>query len=173
MHTPSPELLKSIQEPFFQEVLSLSQSKPVLVAFLRHFGCIFCREMVADISELKPSLEAMGIEVAFVHVGSEDDAREFFKEFGLEEELRLSDPESQYYKLFGLSQQSFFKMLSLATIKNSVRAMKSGNRQGGIKGNPKAMPGLFLISKGIVVKIFVHKNPGDKPDLLDFLEDAP
>ena len=172
MQTPSPELLRSIQEPFFQEVLLLSQNKLVLVAFLRHFGCIFCREMVSETSELKSVLEAKGVVVAFVHIGSEADALEFFKDFGLENELRLSDPDSQYYKLFGLSQQSFFKMLSLATIQNSLRAMKSGYRQGRIKSDPKTMPGLFLISKGIVVKKFVHENPGDKPDLLDFLEDA-
>ncbi len=172
MHTPLPETLNSLKDPFFQKVLADSQEQPVLVAFLRHFGCLFCREMVADISEISPALEALGVEVAFVHVGTEEDASIFFKEFGLEDKLRLSDPGSEMYKVFGLNQQSFLKMISVATIRNGFRALRSGTRQGGVKGNPKAMPGLFLISKGQVVNKFVHKNPGDKPDVLEFIEDS-
>lgn len=173
MQKTSPDLLNDIEEPFFREVQSRSHDKPVLVAFLRHFGCIFCREMVADISQQMPMLDAKGIEVAFVHVGSEADAKEFFTEFGMEDKLRFSDPESRYYTVFGVNQQSLLRMLSPETFKNGLRAINSGNRQGKVQGNPKAMPGLFLISKGVVVKKYIHRNPGDKPNLADFIGSEP
>nr|WP_256200529.1 hypothetical protein [Verrucomicrobium spinosum] len=37
---------------------ALSQQSPVLVVFLRHAGCTFCREALADIARVRPAIEA-------------------------------------------------------------------------------------------------------------------
>ena len=37
----------------FDNLKMLSDEKPVLLVFLRHFGCVFCKEAMADLSKLK------------------------------------------------------------------------------------------------------------------------
>lgn len=171
MKNPTPELLTSIEEPFFADLTKRSYEHPVLLVFLRHFGCIFCRELVTELSELEPTLEALEIELAFVHVGTDQDADEFFSQFGLPNVARFSDPQSKYYDKFGLKQMPLVGMISFATIAGSIRALKSGMRQGKTKGNPKMMPGLFFVSQGKIVRKFIHKSPGDRPDIMALIEE--
>jgi len=170
MNNPTPDLLRSLDVPFFSDLSRRSQEHPVLLVFLRHFGCIFCRELVTELGELRPKLNELDIELAFVHVGSDLDADEFFTEFKLPDVARFSDPQSEYYEKFGLKQMPLTAMVSFATIAGSIRALKSGVRQGKTTGNPKMMPGLFFVSDGKIVRSFIHKSPGDKPDIMAFVK---
>jgi peroxiredoxin len=171
MLTPTAETMSEIQEPFFEQLLERSKDHQVFLVFLRHFGCLFCREMVSDLKSVLPAFEALEIEIAFVHVGTDDQADVFFKEYGFPNAARFSDPESRIYEIFGLQEVSMAKLMSVATFAGSIRALRSGARQGKVQGNPKMMPGIFVISDGHVVKKFVHESPGDKPDLMALIED--
>ncbi|MFM7090710.1 MAG: AhpC/TSA family protein, partial [Bacteroidota bacterium] len=51
-----------------ETLLNLSNNNPVLLVFLRHFGCIFCKEALIDISKSKADIEAGGISIVFVHM---------------------------------------------------------------------------------------------------------
>ncbi len=166
----SPPDLSSIDAPFFSDLAKRSNNHPVLLVFLRHFGCIFCRELVTELSELRPTLNEMDIELAFVHVGTDQASDEFFTRFKLPKVARFSDPQSEYYEKFGLKQMTLAGMVSFATIAGSIRALKSGGRQGKTEGNPKMMPGLFFVSHGKIVRSFIHKSPGDKPDIMAFVK---
>jgi len=171
MLTPTVETLSEIREPFFDALLERSKDHQVFLVFLRHFGCLFCREMVADLKSVEPTFEALDIEIAFVHVGTEEQASVFFREYGFPDAARFSDPESRIYELFGLKEISLAKLATVATISGSIRALRSGARQGKIQGNQKMMPGIFVISDGQVVRKFVHESPGDKPDLMALIEE--
>ncbi len=49
---------------------SLSLFGPVLVVFLRHSGCTFCRESLADIARGRAAIEANGTRIVIVHMAS-------------------------------------------------------------------------------------------------------
>ena len=50
-------------------LLELLDESPVLLIFLRHFGCSFCRQTLDDVSRIRGVIEAQGIRPVFVHLG--------------------------------------------------------------------------------------------------------
>jgi peroxiredoxin len=79
-------------------LLSLLDEKPMLLIFLRHFGCSFCREAIADVAKAMPELNRRGVRPVFVHMGSPERARTFFTRFRIPEVERVSDPKMALYQ---------------------------------------------------------------------------
>lgn len=72
------------------ELQSLWKDQPVVLFFLRRFGCQICRWTAAEISKLEPELRASG--VALVGIGSEEFGLKEFKDGGFfkgRKELRM------------------------------------------------------------------------------------
>lgn len=55
---------------------ALSHETPTLVVFLRHLNCIYCRESLAELKRLRGQIEAAGVRIAAVHMGTEAQAKE-------------------------------------------------------------------------------------------------
>src|SRR6201982_1429811 len=87
-------------------LLTLTQATPVLLVFLRHFGCSFCRQAVSQVSSLRPELEARGVRPVFVHLGTPERAKPYFDYYDLADVERISDPGAVIYQdpLFGLTR---------------------------------------------------------------------
>ena len=49
-------------------LLKLSLKGPVLLTFLRHFGCIFCREALHDLADRKEKILQANITLVLVHM---------------------------------------------------------------------------------------------------------
>lgn len=62
------------------ELQSLWHDQPVVLFFLRRFGCQVCRWTAAEISKLEPDLRANG--VALVGIGPEEFGLQEFKQGG-------------------------------------------------------------------------------------------
>src|SRR5436190_5408253 len=76
----------------------LSAVQPVLVVFLRHSGCAFCREALSDLQRERSKIEGSGTSIALVHMVSNDEAAVFFKPYGLDDVPRFSDPQRKLYE---------------------------------------------------------------------------
>lgn len=154
------------------DVLSLSKQRPVLLVFLRHFGCVFCREAIHDLSQMRITIEESGNQLVFVHMSDEDTAVKYFNEYNLNEVNHISDPECRFYASFGLTKGSFVQLMGL---KNMTRGFEA-SFQKGIFPNHKfigdgfQMPGVFLIKNGEIEKSFIHKFAGEKPDYLGMID---
>ena len=62
------QLFSSMMTNVGRNLKDLSMERPVMLVFLRHFGCTFCREALADISKKREVLESMGAKLVFVHM---------------------------------------------------------------------------------------------------------
>ena len=62
------DLLRAYTSQTGQTLAALAE-RPLFLVFLRHFGCTFCREAVADLAGKRQSIEAKGAPLAFVHLG--------------------------------------------------------------------------------------------------------
>ena len=80
----------------------LSARGPLLLVFLRHFGCPLCQEMVADVAARRAAMAASGTTVVFVHMHPEPQAAAFFARFGVSDLQRVSDPARTLYRAFGV-----------------------------------------------------------------------
>ena len=147
-------------------IYDVSFQNRVMVIFLRHFGCIFCKEALFDIAKKKRSLEEKGIRVVFVHMAPREVAVEYFKTFGLKEIDQISDPECKIYQSFGLLKGTSSQLMGL---KNWYRGFEVSVGKGievSIKqiGDAFQMPGVFIIKDGDIKQNFIHKTAADRPD---------
>src|ERR1700721_2645179 len=88
------QALASISTESGVSLLELTEASPVLLVFLRHFGCSFCRKAISDVAELAPELERRGVRPVFVHLGTAEIAKAHFDYYGLSDVERVNDPEA-------------------------------------------------------------------------------
>ncbi len=161
-----PALLSAYTSQTGQSLASLIAARPVFLVFLRHFGCTFCREAVADLAEKRGPIEAQGASLAFVHLGTEEKASWFFKPYGLLDVPRFGDPQGNLYQAFGLVRAELRQYLNSESIMRMFGAWMRGHFVGFPAGDVIRMPGAFLLQQGEIRKAFRHKLVSDRPDYL-------
>ena len=157
-----------------QTIEQLSKSTPVLLVFLRHAGCTFCREALADIAEQRRSIEAGGTRVVLVHMGTEEHAAKLLKKYGLQDVSRISDPSQSLYRAFGLNRGSFMGLFGPKVLLRGFEAgILKGHGAGRLVGDGFQMPGVFLVYHGEVLRSYRHQSAADRPQYCRFAEDEP
>jgi peroxiredoxin len=160
-----PALLAAYTSQSGQTLATLAE-RPLFLVFLRHFGCTFCREAVADLAEKRHTIEGKGVPLAFVHLGTEEKARWFFKPYDMLDVPRFSDPDGRLYQAFGLLRAELRQYLNSESILRMLSAWLRGHFVGFPAGDIERMPGAFLIDRGEIQKAFRHKLVSDRPDYL-------
>lgn len=161
-------LLKSAETGESVELQSLWQNQPVVLFFLRRFGCQVCRWMAAEISKLEPDLRANG--VALVGVGPEEFGVKEFQEGGFLKGSIYIDEEKKNYKALGFKRYTALSVIP-AAVGKKVRDVASKAKADGIQGNFSGdllqSGGMLIVAKGgeKVLLHFIQDSPGDQPPL--------
>ncbi len=114
--------------------------KPLILVFLRHFGCIFCREQIAELREFRSE------NIIFVSMGRIQEASDFKRKMEIPQ-VMISDPNKLLYEAFGLRRGSFGQILNPTLTRKSIRLMQSGHKFGVLKHDPWMMAGVFRIEQ--------------------------
>ena len=172
---PDPDLVALFSDARTESgrsVLELLDETPVMLIFLRHFGCSFSRETIHDISKAKPDLDRRGVRPIFVHMGSPERARPFFQRFGLADVERVSDPEMKLYQapVFHLLKSTVLPHFfgAQAYLKLFKRTLWRYGAGGPGKEDPTQLPGIFFLKNRAIHRAFRHKNLGDRIDYTVF-----
>ncbi len=152
-----------------ESLAQMAEQSPVMLVFLRHFGCSFCREAISDISQRRKRLEKQGVRIVFVHMSPKrETAERFFRKYKLFPIDHISDPEKQFYRAFGLGRGTPGQLFGLM---NWIRGFEAGVVEGHGFANQSEdfgdgfqMPGVFVLHKGEVLHSFVHRHAWDRPD---------
>lgn len=160
------EILEVIFTNKGNDLRSITEQNCVMLVFLRHFGCTFCREALDDFSKIKDELDNRNIKLVFVHMAEEYHGNDYLKEYGLENEEHISDPDMSLYEYFGLQKGGFRELYGLK-VWSRVIGLKYGTEARKPLGNMRQMPGVFAIQNGKVINSFIHKSAADKPDYLE------
>lgn len=150
----------------------LSDQSPVLIVFLRHFGCVFCKESLTEISKIKSQFDSKGIKLVLVHMSDYKTADAYFKKYKLYNPENLSDPECKIYATFGLLKGSFSQLFGLKTM---IRGFQLATTKQIFPemvrvGDGFQMPGIFLIKNAVVIESFIHNSVADKPNYQSFIQ---
>jgi peroxiredoxin len=145
----------------------LSRQKPVLLVFLRHAGCTFCRETLSDLARDRAGIEAGGTQIALAHMGSPDSFAVFTAPYGLDTLPAVSDPERRLYRALGLRRGSLHQLLGWRVWIRGAQAFFKGHGIGTLQGDGAQMPGAFLIQNGRVAARYIHQTAADRPDYTD------
>lgn len=157
-------LLKEFKDCNNKSLYEISCDKKTLVVFLRHSGCIFCRETLSDLSSMLKNGELDEYNLVLVHMSCETDARRLFEKYGLASVSQISDSDQILYKMFGLKRGNMVQLFGPKNWIRGISAMFSGNFQGKVEGDGFQMPGIFVLDKGEIIRSFIHKSAADKPD---------
>lgn len=149
----------------------MAKEDQLLIVFLRHFGCPFCKESLLQLAEYRKELEAKGIRIVLVYMVNDKIASEYLSDYGLNDMAQVSDPEEIFYKSFQLKRGSFTQLFGLKVWTRWVElGLKKKLFNTKPEGDVAQMPGIFLLNEGRVVKQFVHRSVADTPDYAMFLE---
>jgi len=158
-------VLKTIQTNQGRSLSEASGKKAVMLVFLRHFGCVFCREAMKDIGKRKSEWEEKNITVILVHMSDEETASKYFKQYGVEGFEHISDPSTKLYATFGLGKGRVSQLFGLKNFirgfETTVKGIPIGLRQ---IGDGFQMPGVFLIRNSMIMDSYIHASAADRPD---------
>lgn len=167
----APDILSEMITNEGHSLVSLSAKKPVLLVFLRHFGCTFCREALADISRERQNIEKTGSQIVFVHMTDHDIAERYFQRYGLTGAEHVSDPTCRFYEGFGLLKGSFNQLFGLQSwIRGFSAGVLTGHGIGPQLGDGFQMPGVFVLFQGAIKESFIHKLASERPDYVGLIE---
>lgn len=105
-----------------EEVLisSLWREGPVVLVFVRHFGCISCRGHIDQVWNMREKIQKNGTKIFFIGSGSAYLISQFKKENNLESAVIFTDPTLATFKASGLIHTNTQDLdhLSLKAIKD-------------------------------------------------------
>lgn len=104
----APDLTLQDVEGHPVRLSALWQSRVLILAFTRHFGCPQCKDMVDQLVNASAKFEQKRLGLAIVTQASPEEAR-LFCEQRAPGVLCLADPERQAYRAYGLERASLWQ----------------------------------------------------------------
>lgn len=118
--------------------------------------------MVHDLRRERGRSEAFP-ETVLVFQADREQGRRFFDEHWPEARA-IADPERALYSAFGLRRGGWGELLGPSVWKAGWRALRKGHGIGRPVGDPRVLPGLFLIRDTVVVWRHDFAHAGEHPD---------
>lgn len=137
-----------------------------LLLCVRHSGCTFCREELADFYHYEQKFHSLGVKTAVVHMGSNESGEDLKEKYQLHSTIFVSDPQRQLYRLFELPRGTFSQLFGL---KNWIRGFKAGilkgHGVGALEGDGMQLGGVVSLIDGEYKVLHRSAYAGDLGDL--------
>lgn len=151
-----------------KSIAELSADSPLLLLFLRHSGCTFCREALADLSKQQTRLRDAGVKVVLVHQGDPAKADTEFAVHDLADVDRISDPMCRLYRAYDLHRGRFGQLFGPRVWWRGFQAaILDRHGVGKLDGDGFQMPGAFLVHQNEIVRSYRHQTAADRPDVCE------
>jgi peroxiredoxin len=156
-----------------EDLLALSRKQRLLVVFLRHAGCTFCREALSELQTQRERIEAAGAKIVLVHMSSAERGKQLASNYGLDDTFLVSDPDRRLYEAFELRRGNAWQLFGPAVWwRGLVAGIMKGHGVGMLEGDGFQMPGAFLVQGGVILRAFRHSSAGDRPDYCELASKA-
>jgi hypothetical protein len=158
-----------------RSLLELVDESAVLLIFLRHFGCAFCRQALDQVSQIRAQIAALGTQPVFVHLGTPERAKLYFDYYQLSTVERVGNPDASLYRhpVFALSRMNpYLNLLSLKVWKGWLSGALRKYGIGRIEEDGHQMPGVFFLKDRRIVRGFRYETIADEPDYLKLIGPA-
>lgn len=146
-------------------LVQLAEASPVLLVFLRHSGCPFCREALSDIARARQSIESSGTKIVLVHMADSAAIDCRLRKYSLQNVERICDAEQSLYRAFGLKRGNAWQLLGpKVVVRGFHAAFFSRHGLGRFTADVAQMPGVFMLDRSGIVRRFRHRSAADRPD---------
>ncbi|SRR6266568_5672047 len=156
-----------------RSLLEVVDQSPVLLIFLRHFGCAFCRQALDQVSQIREQITARGVSPVFVHLGSPERAKPYFDYYQLSDVERVSNPDASLYQhsAFHLSRSNpYLHLVNPAVWKGWLKGALRKYGIGMIQEDAHQMPGVFFLKDRRIARGFRYETIADEPDYLKLIK---
>jgi hypothetical protein len=145
-----------------QGLAEMSRGRDVLVVFLRHAGCTFCRETLDELSKRREEWTAKKIQPVVVHMGSPGEGNAMMARWGLSDIPHISDPDCRLFQAYQLPRGTFGQLFGLRVwIEGFRAAILKGYGFGKLVGDGFQMSGACLIRDGKTVSTAASRDAAD------------
>ncbi|MFN0132423.1 MAG: SelL-related redox protein [Phycisphaerales bacterium] len=160
------QALDDLRDDAGRSLRAITDERPTLVVLLRHAGCTFCKQTLADLARQQATIERAGVGVAVVGMSPSSAAlRAFGEQYGLASAKYLADPDRRLYRALELRRGRFLQLFGPRVWVEGVRSALRGHGVGRLVGDGFQMPGAFVIHRGSVIRAYRHETAADRPDL--------
>lgn len=136
--------------------------RTVVLVFVRHFGCVFCKQQIAEMGLLLDRVRRMGADIVVIGHGSVEEARAFRDEEQLTLPL-LTDPSRVSYCALEM-RRGLTSVLRPSVFTRALASWRAGFRQSRVAGDPLQQGGVVVIARGGVEGLrYVSQGAGDHP----------
>src|ERR1700694_3530080 len=146
----------------------LWRAHQAVIVWLRHYGCVFCREQALEMRTALPAIEKGGGELVFIGNGGPRYAKAFKESFAPDVRV-LTDPDLRSYRTIG-ARSGILNTVGPQAWRAGIRALRSGARQTSVKGHPFQQGGVMVLTRGDrIVYSHVSRAAGDHPPVASVL----
>lgn len=158
----------------------LWSERPAVLVFLRHFGCVFCRQLAVDIHRHRHEFDEADVQLVVIGFGTPEQGRGFLKTQNVDLKLLL-DPDRKVYELAGAKVATLNEVIGplqvwrglKATIMSRMRQGSIAVHQGRIVGHAAQLGGVLVIAPdGSVRYAYLSEESGDNPPAREVLAAA-
>lgn len=151
---------------------SLWADQPVLLVLVRHYGCLFCRQQLADLRPVWSRIVASGVQPIVIGNGTPLMAEAFAEESGLEVPL-YTNPGREVYAALGTKRPGLSAFINPRLYWNGLRAALGGFFPRPPKGDAAQLGGVFLVRPGGEMPYAYRSDlAGDHPSAAELLRVA-
>lgn len=165
--TPAPSLdaaMDAVRDQTGRTVRTASTERPLLLVLLRHAGCTFCKEALADLARQREAIASAGLRVGVVTMGDDAMNASLARRYDLGDASWFADPDRLLYRALDLRRGRFLQLFGPKVWIRGVRAALAGHGVGKLQGDGFQMPGAFVVRDGRVIREFRHKTAADRAD---------
>lgn len=148
-----------------------SESRMLVLIFLRHFGCTFTRQILRGLEETHQRAKSNGAELVLVHMLKSGEETRYLADHS--DIARIADPHCELYRAFGLGKGGIRELLGPRVWWLGFLSVYKGCGVGHLAGDGRQMPGAFLFHHGRIVASQRAKSASDLPDLPALFDAAP
>jgi peroxiredoxin len=143
---------------------------PLVVAFMRHYGCPFCREHLILLGRAYHQIRGAGGDALAVFQYGAESTERFCISRGVPFDC-LGDPARHGYRSVALGRGPRKEYLSLKVLRQRRRVRSVGARPGIPRGDVAQRPGTFVVdAAGKVVFAHYNEDSTDNAEVSDVLE---
>jgi hypothetical protein len=140
-----------------------SMEKPLVLVFLRHFGCTFTRQILRGLQDLEQQAKQHNASLVLVHMLQSGEEIDYL---GRNSDIaRIADPRCELYRAFGLGKGGFIELFGPQVWWRGAIAIFKGCGVGHLAGDGLQMPGAFVFHHGKVIASQPAQSAADLPNL--------
>ena len=137
---------------------------PAAIVWLRHYGCVHCRQHAVQLEGARQRFEAAGMGLVLIGHGTPDDAASFRSQWGISLPV-LADRRRESFRAAGAKVATMGELLGPKSVRKGMAATLGSRgrvRQGKLMGHPAQLGGVLVIDPdGTVVWAHMSEEAGD------------